>query len=168
MASPLKKTDTVPLGTISLKGKLLLGVINDEQIDRWKDKGEVDDDLDFAPIVAWSKQESSDFTDLKKTIGLNEAIVCNRACADLLQAIRPAKFMALCHELGLDPQRTRVFMSPDGSPLSIFIGRVAKKDPIELGSFRYNGNMTVELHEPYKAMEARKNASVDTKAVYDR
>ncbi|MEK7535279.1 MAG: hypothetical protein AAB613_01570 [Patescibacteria group bacterium] len=149
----------LPLGTVSLKGRLLLGVINDDLIERWKAIGELETDFDFAPVVAFSNADGHDYTDLAKTIGLNEAIVCHRASADLRNATHPADFVRICHQLGLNPQRSRIFISPDGSDCAKLVGRLTKEDAIELGSFSYDGNLTVELHESYQCMEAKENAS---------
>lgn len=145
----------LPLGDVSLNGKLLLSVINDELIYRWKADGLLEDNFSFALVVAFSKTDSPDYVDLVETIGLNEAIVYHRACVDWLNAIHPAEFLALCHQLKLEPRQTRAFLCPEGSALARLIGKLTIPGAIELGSFHYDGNLTVEYLEPYKCMEAK-------------
>ncbi|MCR4278209.1 MAG: hypothetical protein NUV80_04375 [Candidatus Berkelbacteria bacterium] len=157
---PVPKLDWIPSGTVALRGRILLGVINDDQVDRWKDEKLIPADFDLSPFVAFCKPDGPDYADLTKTVtDLNEALIYHGACAKLRKQLRPTVFAALCREKGLDMSRARVVIVPDNTDCSRYVGRLIKRDSIELGSFRYNGNLTIELLEPYQAMEAKRDAS---------
>ena len=152
-----------PLGTVSLKGKLLLGQVNTERIRSWIDRFGLEHNFDLAPMVPFSNPDCRDLTDLQNTVGRNGAIILHRVCADLRNAIIPTGFVALCRQLSSDPLKTRIFLDPEGpeyAALSVFNGNlIREEEPVVIGSFHYDGNLTVEFLEPYQCMEARKNAS---------
>ncbi|MDO8650342.1 MAG: hypothetical protein Q7K33_03475 [Candidatus Berkelbacteria bacterium] len=151
-----------PLGTVSLKGTLLLGQVNTERIGRWIANFALEGDFNLAPMVPFSSPDGLDLTDLKNTVGKNGAVIIHRVCADLRNEIHPTEFEALCRRLGRDPLRTRIFLDPEGpeyAALPVFNGYlIVEEEPVEIGSFHYDGNLTVEFLEPYQCMEAR-NAS---------
>lgn len=147
----------LPLGNVSLKGKLLLGVINDDQIRRWISSGGLESDFEFSPMVAFGESDGRDFLDLRKTMGLNEAIVYQRACADLLNSISPAELLKLCNGAGRQLEQMRMVLVLGDDRFNTLMRLFKDKDPLptELGSFRYDGNLTVEYLGPYKCMEAK-------------
>ena len=167
MDKPVPKLDWVPPGTVSLKGKVLLGPINQERIDRCKVTHGLEDDFARTSEVAFSQQQvGKDLEDLKNTLDPNRAIVAAQAHAKLLVAIHPAEFLRLCRLLDLDPQKSRIFLYPEGddyAPLAVLVKNLIKGEPTELGSFGYDGNLTIELLEPYLAMEAKESASEPTR-----
>jgi hypothetical protein len=163
---PVPSLDWVPTGTVSLKGKLLLGLINRERIKRWKMSYGVEEDFDLTLTVAFSKRDGKDFEDLKKTLGPNGAIVCSLASAELLNVVEQSEFSKICRQLGWDPEETRIFLDPEGEDYALLaelVRSLIRGEPTELGSFSFDGHLDLKLLEPYKCMEAKQDASVSTK-----
>ena len=147
--------------TVKLEGAVLLARPNSELIDDWVAK-ELCEPIVFASVVGCSGS-GSELTELGNFLGSlysdpAEFNAYKQLCCKARQSIDEHFIEQCCYLMGRDPKIFRVFLNPGGN-----IGRWLSKmalETIEIGHFRFDGNLELKLQSPYSTMcmEA-KNAS---------